>query len=419
MKKTRLFGWTIALVTLVLVTGGCQDITGLSIQALTNSNSQNQSVLKASGTIHATEVHIASELGGRITEIRTKEGASVQSGDVLVVLDDTPWQMELAPARAAVDTARADLNMTQAKPRAEEVAAYQAALQVAQAQRDGTLRAWQDAQAQVKNPQDLDARIIDAQTQVKQAVQGVELAKAELVKAQIVRDRGTLNRETADFQVQAAEAALAAAQANEKTAEVALQQLQAIRAKPLALIAAANAAEGQYHIAQAAYQVAQARLDDLLAGATSEEIAVANATVHEAQAEANVARVQVAKCTLSSAVNGVVVSQALKPGEIAAPGATILTLANLREVTLNVFVPENRIGQVKLDGTVNVSVDNFPGKTFQGRVSRIGDSPEFTPRNVVTAEERLNTFYIVEVQLDNAEGLLRPGMPADATFGSN
>ena len=112
-------------------------------------------------------------------------------------------------------------------------------------------------------------------------------------------------------------------------------------------------------------------------------------------------------------------SQALKPGEVAVPGATILTLADLREVTLNVFVPENRIGQVKLGGKFNVSVDSFPGKIFSRRVSRIGNSPEFTPRKVVTAEERLNTFYVVKVELSNGEGLLKPGMPADATFNRN
>jgi len=53
---------------------------------------------------------------------------------------------------------------------------------------------------------------------------------------------------------------------------------------------------------------------------------------------------------------------------------------------------------------------------FEGQVSHIGSEPEFTPRNVATAEERLNTFYAVEIQLANPDGLLKPGMPADATF---
>lgn len=85
-------------------------------------------------------------------------------------------------------------------------------------------------------------------------------------------------------------------------------------------------------------------------------------------------------------------------------------------VTLEVFVPQNRIGQVQLGQPVQVTLDAFPGRSFEGRVMRIGDEPEFTPRNVATAEERLNTFYAVRIRLENPEGLLKPGMPADARF---
>jgi HlyD family secretion protein len=95
---------------------------------------------------------------------------------------------------------------------------------------------------------------------------------------------------------------------------------------------------------------------------------------------------------------------------------TVLTLADLSRVTLAVYVPENRVGQVQIGQTVRVTVDSFPGRAFEGQVIRIGSQAEFTPRNVATAEERLNTFYAVEIRLSNPDGLLKPGMPADATF---
>jgi HlyD family secretion protein len=85
-------------------------------------------------------------------------------------------------------------------------------------------------------------------------------------------------------------------------------------------------------------------------------------------------------------------------------------------VTLVVYVPEDWIGQVILDQEAQVTVDTFPGQHFSGRVSHISDEPEFTPRNVTTAEERRNTFYAVEIRLANGERLLKPGMPAEATF---
>jgi HlyD family secretion protein len=106
----------------------------------------------------------------------------------------------------------------------------------------------------------------------------------------------------------------------------------------------------------------------------------------------------------------------LNAGELAAPAATILTVTDLSQLSLTVYVPVNRLGEVRLDQVAHISVDSYPGKTFEGNVRRIGDQPEYTPRNVATQEERLNTFYAVEIEVDNQSGLLRSGMPADATF---
>jgi len=375
--------------------------------------------LTASGTIRADEVRIASELGGRIVKVRAEVGAEVGAGDVLIVLDATPLLTKLSEAEAAVATAQSDLAVVKAGPRVEEIAAVQAALALAEAQRDGALAAWENAQEALENPQELDAQIADARTKVALAAQNVELAEAELARERLVRDQkpeGSLERRLVDLQVQAAGESLAVALADEKTAQTMLNWLWLIRSEPLSFIAQANAAEGQCRVAEAGVAVAQARLDDLLAGPTLEEIAVAESAVHQAQAMANVLRVQQAKCMLTSPVDGVVLDQALRTGEVASPATTILTLADLSEVMLIVYVPENRIGQVRLDQAVRVTVDSFPGQAFTGQVRRIGDKPEFTPRNVATKEERLNTFYAVEVRLPNAEGLLKPGMPADATF---
>lgn len=99
-----------------------------------------------------------------------------------------------------------------------------------------------------------------------------------------------------------------------------------------------------------------------------------------------------------------------------APGAALLTVADLSEMHLTVYLTEMHMGRVHLGQRVEVAVDSFPGQVFEGRVTHIGDEPEFTPRNVATQEERPNTFYVVEVRLPNAEGLLKLGMPADATF---
>jgi len=402
--------WRAGLLVLAALVGGCRGVARPAADA---------EPLTASGTVRAREVRIASELGGRIVGVEVRVGAAVEAGDVLVLLDATSLLSGLAEAEAAVAAAQADLAVVEAGPRPAELAAARAALSLAEAARDGALAAWQNALDVLDAPQELDAQIVQARTQATLAAQGVQLAGAQLAREQLLRDQkaaGSLERRVADFQVQAAEAALAAAQADEKAAQAALNWLRLIRSQPLALAAQAHAAEGQYRVAEAGVGVAQARLDDLLAGPTLHEVAVAEASVRLAQAQADVLRAQRARLALTSPVDGVVLDQALHPGEVAAPATTILTVADLSQVTLVVYVPEGRIGQVRLGQAVLVTVDSLPGQALGGQVTRIGDAPEFTPRNVATKEERLNTFYAVEVRLFNPEGLLKPGMPADAVF---
>jgi len=85
-------------------------------------------------------------------------------------------------------------------------------------------------------------------------------------------------------------------------------------------------------------------------------------------------------------------------------------------LTLTVYVPETRLGEVWLDQMASVHVDSFPGWMFQGYVSHISDSAEFTPRNVATVEERQNLVFAVDIRISNEGGNLKPGMPADVVF---
>jgi len=380
---------------------------------------QDKGALMASGTIQADQVRISSMLGGRIASVMVSKGEAIQAGDTLVVLDSSQIEDKLTEMRAAIAAAEAELALVRAGPRVEEIAAAKGLLSLAQAERDGAMTSWQDALDMLDSPQALDAQIVEAQTKVKLAEQATFLATAELEKQKLLAEQkreGSKAREAADLQVLACEEALSAAEADMATAQTALDWLWYIRNQPLGLIAQAHAAEGQVQIAEAGVAVSQAKLDDLLAGSTANEIAVAEANVRLAEAQAEVLEANLDKFILTSPVDGVVLNQTLRVGELAAPAATILNVADLSILTLTVYVPEDRLGEVMLGQEVQVVVDSFPGQVFTGQVSSISDSPEFTPRNVATQEERLNTVYGVEIELDNASGLLKPGMPADATF---
>jgi HlyD family secretion protein len=120
---------------------------------------------------------------------------------------------------------------------------------------------------------------------------------------------------------------------------------------------------------------------------------------------------------ITSPINGTVLERLVEPNEFAAPGSTVMVVASLDTLTLTIYVPENLYGQFFLGQTYPVTVDSFPGQSFNGTVSFISNQAEFTPRNVQTTDSRQTTVYAIKLNLDPSGGMLKPGMPADVHFG--
>lgn len=116
-------------------------------------------------------------------------------------------------------------------------------------------------------------------------------------------------------------------------------------------------------------------------------------------------------------IDGVVLYRSVEPGEFAAPGAPLITVADLDHLTLTVYVPEDRYGRIALGAIYPITVDSFPGEVFTGTVRHIADHAEFTPRNVQTTDSRKTTVFAVKLDLASGGGKLKPGMPADVNFG--
>jgi HlyD family secretion protein len=78
-------------------------------------------------------------------------------------------------------------------------------------------------------------------------------------------------------------------------------------------------------------------------------------------------------------------------------------------------VSETELGRVKLGQPADILIDTFgPDRPFKGVVTYISPVAEFTPKNVQTKEERSKLVFGVKIEAENPEGLLKPGLPADA-----
>ncbi len=189
-------------------------------------------------------------------------------------------------------------------------------------------------------------------------------------------------------------------------------------------------ARAELSVAQERYEVAQDTLTRLQVGEYAPQVKIASIGLEQAQgglqqeqdavqqAEANLGLLdtQIGKLTVYAPMDGVVLTRNVEPGEFVQPGASAITMANLNELTITVYVPEDRYGQISLGQKATVSVDSFPNATFNATVSFISDQAEFTPRNVQTVEGRSATVYAVKLKVSDPEGKLKLGMPADVVF---
>jgi multidrug efflux pump subunit AcrA (membrane-fusion protein) len=102
---------------------------------------------------------------------------------------------------------------------------------------------------------------------------------------------------------------------------------------------------------------------------------------------------------------------------MALPGGALLVLGDLAHLMITVYLPEDRYGTVKAGQEARVTVDSFPGRVFAGTVQRIADKGEYTPRNVQTPAGRRAVVFAIKVAVEDPDGALKPGMPADVVFG--
>ena len=125
-------------------------------------------------------------------------------------------------------------------------------------------------------------------------------------------------------------------------------------------------------------------------------------------------KVRLGKLALEAPISGLVLERPVHVGEVAMPGAPLLTVADLDNLTLTIYVPEDQLGKVQLGQPVLVTVDAYPDRVFVGTVNFVSSQAEFTPKNVQTKEERVSMVFAVKVKLPNPDRALKPGMPADA-----
>jgi HlyD family secretion protein len=165
--------------------------------------------------------------------------------------------------------------------------------------------------------------------------------------------------------------------------------------------------KGQLESAQQAHARAKA-------GSRAQEIEAARATRDAMEARIGQLKQQIADATIVSPVAGRVTEKIAEPGELLAAGSPIVVVTALDHPWLTVYVGEPDLGKIRLGASAEVVTDG--GERREGKVTFVASTAEFTPKNVQTRDERVKLVYRIKVGLDNADGLFKTGMPAEAHF---
>ncbi len=197
-------------------------------------------------------------------------------------------------------------------------------------------------------------------------------------------------------------------------ADLELKQLQFDRAQAL-WTRGAGTTEARDQTSAALKQSTAALARDKALEATAEaNVALAQANAQSAEAALRMAEIVLGYTTLFAPFDGVILVRQAELGEVAVPGAPIVTLADIDHVWLRAYINEPDIGKVRFGGAAVVTTDTYPGKQYRGRISFISSSAEFTPKSVETHAERVTLVYRIRIDIENPTHELVPGMPADA-----
>lgn len=208
-------------------------------------------------------------------------------------------------------------------------------------------------------------------------------------------------------QVAQATAAIDAARAQVRAADAQVALFGRERGRVEGLVAAGVGTDQQQSTTDGQLQVAQAQ-----ASAAREMVHQAEAGLQQAEAGLHLAQVQLDEAQVEAPLAGVVLSRNREPGEVVGAGMSVLTLGDLDHPRLRVYLPLKTVESIKLGDPVDVRLDARPDEPITGTVKWISSEAEFTPRDILTPDERVKRVFAVDVTLPPERGV-HPGVPAE------
>ena len=387
MKKRLIF-----LVFLVL-------FIGVGVLVYWGQQKERTAELYYSGTIEATQANLAFQVSGRVKEVLVDEGQTIKKGQLLAVLEQKEFNARrnqaLANLTRSIETLRQLEKLLELNQRSipAEIERAEATVRVFKSQLDELESGYRSQEVE----------------QASLAVQKAEITMEESKRDKIRFDRLFQRKIVTEKDRDAANLKFETALKEYERTKESLKLLhEGFRQESIET--------GRSRLAEARAALKQTRSNLKRIEASANEVEAAKASVESAGAALDIAEIQIEHTELHAPFNGILISRNVEPGEVVSPGREVLSLSDLSEVDLKIFVDETEIGKVKPGQKAEVKTDTYPDKIYDGTVSFISPEAEFTPKIIQTHKERVKLVYLVKITIPNPDLELKSGMPADAWF---
>ncbi|MFH7029976.1 MAG: HlyD family secretion protein [Heteroscytonema crispum UTEX LB 1556] len=357
--------------------------------------------LQLGGRIEGYETDIGAKIPGRVNFVAVREGDRVQKGEVIAKLDDAEIQAQLSGAKSKITAAQqqaqqATLQISVIETQIEEA---QLNLQQSQGEARGKIDQAQSAIAAA------EAQLSEAKAQLDSSIAAAKLAKMTRDRYFALYREGAYNKQQYDQAQTALETAESAVKARQSGVNAATKQVNVAQAALVqAQTASLNPDIRTNKIQQLRKQLNIAKT----------QLAAAQADVKSAQAAEKQILAQIAYLNVISPIDGVVTARSVEPGAVVGSGRTLLTVIDPNTVYLRGYIPEGKIGKIKVGQPAKVWLDSDPNKPLSAHIIAIDTQASFTPENIYFKQDRVEQVFGVKLSIDNPAGFAKPGMPADA-----
>jgi HlyD family secretion protein len=363
----------------------------------------NGTFIEASGTVESNGISLSSEVTGTVEKINVEEGDNVKAGDIIAEINSTNIKNQYEQSLTNLKISEKNLELLETSHKNIIIQNQDMSKQ--------SQSAYLSAQAEYQKVLEgaSDDEIKQVQETVKQAEANLEFAKSAAERTKGLLDEGAVSQSSFDEVLKGYDIALA--QYNS-----ALAQLNIVKSYPTEESAAA--AKNKMLQAKSGYELSVSSGNTQIAQLES-QIEIARVQLEQSEKNVEQSKTELDKTLIKSPVDGSVNTLFVNKGEFASAGKLIAEVYEKKNNVIKSYVSEKNIGLVKVGQEAEVFVDSESSRTFKGKVTKINDHAEFTPKNIQTKEERVNTVFEVTINVEDSSGAVKPGMPIDIKIKVN